>query len=137
MAQEIDRLIGKNLSTPGYTPILGCGCLIGSLFFEWPLYCGGNGNFIVACLESGYVCCQPASRIDPRKDCVLADNYCHFGRMNKNEFIKVKNQCLCFDVRAAIPTSDDLPCLINIFGLTLCVNWKKNIKCCKKLSEIH
>lgn len=137
MAHEIDRLIGKNLSTPGYTPIFGCCCLIGSIFFEWPQYCGSNGSCIVSCWESGFICCQPASKLDPRKDCILLDNYCHFGKTNTHEMIKVKNQCFCFDFRAALPTDEGNPCLINICGLNLCKNWKKNIKCCRKLSELH
>ena len=127
----------KNLSAPGYTPIFGCCCLIGSLFFEWPQYCGSNGSCVVSCWESGFTCCQPVNKQDPRKDCIILDNYCHFGTTNTYELIKVKNQCFCFDFRAALPTDDGNPCLINICGLNLCKNWKKNIKCCRKLSELH
>ena len=134
MAQEF---FSKNLSAPGYTPIFGCCCLIGSLFFEWPQYCGSNGSCVVSCWESGFTCCQPVNKQDPRKDCIILDNYCHFGTTNTYELIKIKNQCFCFDFRAALPTDEGNPCLINICGLNLCKNWKKNIKCCRKLSELH
>ena len=138
MAMEIDRLIHKNLSTPGYIPIVGCGCFIGSLFFEWPHYCGSNGSCILSCLESGFVCCQQASKFDPRKDFVILDNYCRCGEHSSRELIRLRNQCFCFDFRCALPTNnDDVPCLINIGGLTLCRNWKKHISCCKKLHSLN
>jgi hypothetical protein len=53
MAQKIDSMLEKN-SVSGLIPFLGLGCLISSIFLEFPeACCGAKGSTICVCLESG------------------------------------------------------------------------------------
>ena len=40
------------------------------------------------------------------------------------------------DQRCALPCTDEVPCILNILGLTCCMQKKCAVKCCAILSDI-
>ena len=48
----------------------------------------------------------------------------------------MKTQLCCIDLRMSIPCSEDIPCLLTLFGLTCCYKSSCNCQCCKEVKEL-
>ena len=61
---------------------------------------------------------------------------CRFIGKNVETFCKSKNQCFCCVTRAALPCDDDVPCMCNLYGLTLNFKNKCMCDCCSTMEAL-
>jgi hypothetical protein len=51
--------------------------------------------------------------------------------------ISLHGQACCLDTRIAIPTDGEVPCMLNLLGITCCMGGRCNCKCCRSLEALR
>ena len=114
-------------------PYYSCCCFISSLYTDtvncWG--CTTGGQFLCfdcdvvglkRSKEQGKICNLCSGHLD----CIVPKSCCQFT-----------SQVLCLDARAALPCTDEVPCMVNCLGLNL--GYKKQFipGCCMKIEAMN
>ena len=114
-------------------PYYSCCCFIESIYTDtvncWGCTTGGQLLFfdcdfvgLKRSKETGKVCNICSGHLD----CIVPKSCCQFT-----------SQILCCDVRAALPCTDEVPCMVNFLGLNLAYKKKFIPGCCMKLEAMN
>jgi hypothetical protein len=101
-------------------PFMGLCCLFFSCYCKCPECYGCHNEFEACCLEVKAIACKPVSG-NPKLTCI-----CFQGSVNCipcEACCDGKSQICCYDSRCAFPCNQEIPCLCNVCGLTLCYKW--------------
>ena len=113
-------------------PITGCLCGIQSLYLDWPACLGCVAHQECLCLKGQLKACKTSK--EEGQCCILIEQ--KYVMKKPQTCIQQQQQCFCVDQRCALPCTDEVPCILNILGLTCCMQKKCAVKCCAILSDI-
>ena len=117
-------------------PYAACVLCINSCYITKPRHlCWGVNCEITACCTTWDVqACKPSAVPDTWCTCIKLAVDCH----KTTVCIKSKTQVCCLDSRAAIPPDEkEVPCMLNLAGLTCCYANAATCRCCTTLSSLE
>lgn len=81
------------------------------------------------------ICCKPS---DIEGEYCVCDNL-RCVQVMPTTCISYTNQVCCFDCRGEFPTQEnsDVPCLFNILGFMICLDWKFRCGCCQSIKTLR
>jgi hypothetical protein len=114
-------------------PYYSCCCFINSLYTDtvncWGCSTGGQ----LLCFDCDFVGLKRSK--EPGKICNILSG--HLDCIVPKSCCQFTSQILCLDSRAALPCTDEVPCMINFFGLTLAYKKKFIPGCCMKVGVMN
>ena len=108
-------------------------CLVGMLYLVFPQCIGCHQEAECCCFEQKMIGCKPVKGND-KLCCICTDGSCNC--IPPTTCMKGTSQCFCCDVRCAFPCDADVPCIMNVCGLTCCYSWNVVCKCCAPIKDI-
>jgi hypothetical protein len=121
-------------NTLALRPIGGCCCSIGALYTAWPQCIGCEGDTEILCIKGNFQALKPVQDPESHDWCNVVN--CRFIGKNVETCCKQQQQCFCCVGRAALPCDDDVPCILNIYGLTLNFKNKCMFACCETVEQL-
>lgn len=109
-----------------------CCCTINSIYWEFPQIFGAFTEQQICCVHATSAFNKPAVL---KGEIYQGDNtICMSGRVALMEFshfvcCQAVSQMCCLDTRAALPCTDDVPCMLNYCCINCCYNWSPNCAC--------
>ena len=121
---EPEVKVAGRLASKDLIPICAFGCPINqcntgdicSMYLVFPDCCGCYSQQTCCCCNQEVMCCKP-SNIEG-ECCLIDDTRCTI--IYPTSLLSVTQQVCCIDHRCAMPPSDDVPLMWNLFGLTCC-----------------
>ncbi len=114
-------------------PCFGIECCIISLFCKFPDCISLESQNTACCTMNHLSCCQIPNT--PGKCFVCFNINCEL--VNYEICLKSRSQVFCLDTRISFPPSLEVPCICNLFGLTLMYRNQYYCRCCDKLGNIE
>lgn len=111
-------LNSKGVDGDSAIPFCGCVCCFNACYLEFPACIGCAGKRSCLCCHSDFLACKfPTEEADK-------DNWFIWDR-GQTVCSDIKNccstslQCFCFDIRASLPPTEEIPCLVTLCFFTV------------------
>ena len=113
-------------------PVLGCCCCICSCYLECPDMLGAVCNNTLCCCQWTALLCKCGKEEGICCKCCSMD----VDVISLQVCCKIQTQLCCLDCRSALPTIDEIPCLLSLLCLTCCYRCKPVCACGSDIAEI-
>lgn len=113
-----------------------CCCGIQSLYCNCPENLGCKGKCEVCCYSCEETACKG---LDPGTNAQKICCVCWKGScvlIQPRTCISMQEQICCCDCRAALPCTDEVPCIVNILGINLCADFGCKCACCQTVGQL-
>ena len=132
-SMETDKTQNSDSELNNLTPIYGACCVFYSCYTKWPQCIGCTQATTCLCVKSKGICCKPPTN-DPKTCCICSDTSCSL--IYPTTCVKAQVQEFCIEGRCAVPCDEDVPCIVNILGLTCFYKNKFKIACCQNFGSL-
>ena len=122
-----------DINTDQLIPCLACCCFIQSLYTDTTNCWGCNTGGQVCCIDTDLIGFKRSK--EPGKYCILCEG--SVSVVKPKACMQITSQFFCLDCRGALPSTDEVPCVINILGLTLAFNKLFVPGCCKNMGALR
>lgn len=131
---EIEKPLDTDVASVQHlVPIIAICCCFASLYCKFPECIGCTVAQTCCCCEQKGISCKPATN-DKRMCCICSD--CSINCIYPTTCMKGQQQQCCFDGRFALPCDADVPCVINLCGITLCYKYGCKIAICANFKTL-
>ena len=111
----------------GLAPCFGLGCVICSIYTDYPECCGCSISGDICCINCDQSFCK---RLEKEGECCALCTG-DVSIITPTSCIKMTDQICCIHCGASFPCSDDVPCTFAVLGLVCCYKMKPVFSCCK------
>lgn len=113
-------------------PISAMCCTITSFYCKMPECWGCSSEGTICCIEEEMKClkCVDSASNEDQKCCILQEAGCYC--VKPQTCVQMTQQTFCLDSRCALPCTDKVPCMFNVYGL----NCYPAFGCCKSIADL-